>query len=114
VSSEVRAVLELHDLDQLLAFAQDEAVAPVVRRAGYSVEGLPHLARDRDRLAATIDRRWLGWYERALGRYGRGVTIVRDRVCQGCFVQLPTSAAPPPGEGHLHLCESCGRLLFWS
>lgn len=109
----VRPVLELNDLDQLLALVKDPAAA-TLRRAGLSCEGLPQLERERERLAATIDRRWLGWYERAFGRYGRGVTLVRGRVCQGCFVQLPTSAAPPPGEGHLHLCESCGRLLFWT
>jgi hypothetical protein len=112
--SAVRPVLELHDLDQLLALARDGAVVAGLRRAGLSFDGLPLLERDRERLASTVDRRWLGWYERALGRYGRGVTLVRERVCQGCFVQLPTSAAPPQGEGHLHLCESCGRLLFWS
>lgn len=114
MTADVRAVLELHDLDQLLSFAHDGVAALEMRRAGFSLGGIPSLERDRDRIAAGLDRRWLGWYERSLGRYGRGVTIVRERVCQGCFVQLPTSAAPPPGEGHLHLCESCGRLLFWS
>ena len=110
----VRQVLELHDLDQLLLLERDGTAMARLRRAGYSLDGGPALARDRDRLAALIDRRWLGWYERSFGRYGRGVTVVRERVCQGCFMTLPTSAAPPPGEGHLHLCESCGRLLFWT
>lgn len=110
----VRPVLELNDLDQLLGLVADESCAAALRRAGYTLDGAPALVRERERLAATIDRRWLGWYERALGRYGRGLTPVTGRVCQGCFVTLPTSAAPPPGEGHLHLCESCGRLLYWA
>ncbi len=110
----VRAVLELHDLDQLLRFVGDEAAARRLERMGYSLTGVEALARDRDKLASAVERRWLGWYDRSLARYGRGVTHVRERVCQGCFVQLPTSAAPPPGESQLHLCESCGRLLFWS
>lgn len=112
--NDVRAVLELHDLDLLLSLAADEGCSAPLRRAGYAFPGAGVLARERDRLAAGLDRRWLGWYERSLGRYGRGLTLVNGRVCQGCFVTLPTSAAPPPGEGHLHLCENCGRLLYWA
>ena len=111
--TELQAVLELHDLDQLLEFIHDESRASRLRRLGYAIEGLPVLERERERLAGSLDRRWLSLYERSLGRYGRGVTLVRERVCQGCFVTLPTSAAPAPGEAQLHLCESCGRLLYW-
>lgn len=112
--NDVRQVLELHDVDLLLSLVADEENARVLRRAGYTLAGAPALARERGRLAASIDRRWLGWYERSLGRYGRGLTPVNGRVCQGCFVTLPTSTAPPPGEAHLHLCEGCGRLLYWA
>lgn len=111
--SELESVVELHDLDQLLRLVGDTEAAARLKRIGFALEGVPALARERGRLAARIERRWLGWYERSLGRFGRGLTLVRDRVCQGCFVTLPTSAAPPPGEGHLHLCENCGRLLYW-
>lgn len=111
---DARRVLELHDLDQLLLLLSDAPSVEGLRRVGYSLAGAASLARERDKLSAVIDRRWLAWYERSLGRYGRGLTLVRERVCQGCFVTLPTSAAPPPGEGHLHLCENCGRLLYWT
>ena len=37
---------------------------------------------------------------------------MRERVCLGCFVTLPTSASPGVGES-LTLCESCGRILYW-
>jgi hypothetical protein len=34
--------------------------------------------------------------------------------CLGCFVTLPTSVQPRPGEtDSLGLCESCGRILYW-
>lgn len=112
--SAVQGVLELHDLDQLLLLAQDPVSAGRLKRMGFGLDGFAAMARERERLAAGVDRRWLNWYDRSFHRYGRGVTHVRERVCQGCFVQLPTSAAPPPGEAHLHLCESCGRLLYWS
>lgn len=107
-------MLELHDLDQLLVLLADEPSVVGLRRIGFSLGSCAALERERAKLAAGLDRRWLGWYERSLGRYGRGLTLVRERVCQGCFVTLPTSAALPPGEGHLHLCENCGRLLYWA
>jgi len=111
--SAVQAVLELHDLDLLLALGSDPAHRRRLERMGYVLDGAVALERERGRLGAHIDRRWLALYERSLGRYGRGLTGVRERVCQGCFVTLPTSAAPVSGEVLLHVCENCGRLLLW-
>ena len=109
----VHAMLELNDLDQVLELARDPVCRSKLGRLGFQFDGLTTLERERARLIAALDRRWAGLYERSLARYGRGVTLVRERVCQGCFVTLPTSAAPPPGESGLHLCEGCGRLLYW-
>jgi predicted nucleic acid-binding Zn-ribbon protein len=111
--SAARQVLELHDLDQVLELANDRGCRARLERAGFRFEGAAALERERARMLAGIERRWSALYERSLLRYGRGLTLVRERVCQGCFVTLPTSAAPAPGEAGLHLCESCGRLLYW-
>jgi hypothetical protein len=108
-----RAILELHDLDQLLELARDPACRERLGRLGFTFDGLPSLERERTRLVSAVDPRWVGNYERSLARYGRGINLVRDRVCQGCFVTLPTSAAPPVHESGIHLCEGCGRLLYW-
>ncbi len=105
--------LELHELDQLLLQAEEPTHAGRWAALGLPVTTSPVLARDREKLAATLDRRWLGLYERSLGRYGRGLSLVRQRVCLGCRLTLPTSAAPPPGVTALHLCVGCGRLLIW-
>ena len=107
------ALLELHDLDQLLELVRDTACRARLERLGFTFEGLPLLERERTRLASAVDRRWVTTYERSLVRYGRGIHVVRERVCQGCFVTLPTSASPPAGESGIHLCENCGRLLYW-
>jgi predicted nucleic acid-binding Zn-ribbon protein len=109
----VDGFLELHEIDQLLLQATDEPHAERWASLGLKVESAAALVRDRDTLAATLDRRWLGLYERSLGRYGRGLSLVRQRVCLGCRLTLPTSAAPPPGVTALHLCVGCGRLLIW-
>ena len=105
--------LELHELDQLLAQASDAVRSERWRQVGFTLAVSPALTRERERLAERLDRRWLSVYERSRGRYGRGVSSVRNRVCLGCHLTLPTSAAPPPGEACLHLCEGCGRLLLW-
>ena len=109
----MNALLELHDLDQLLELARDPGCRDRLGRLGFTFEGVPGLERERGRLVSAVDRRWVVIYERSLARYGRGINLVRERVCQGCFVTLPTSANPPAGEGGIHLCESCGRLLYW-
>lgn len=111
--SGIDAVLELYDLDLLFEMARQPEGVARLRRAGFSLDGEKALERERLRLTGLIERRWLSLYERSSGRYGQGVTLVRNRVCQGCFMTLPTSSAPAPGEGLLHLCESCGRLLYW-
>ena len=109
----VRGFLELHELDQLIAQAGDPARAARSRAMGFTLTPAPALVREREKLAESLDRRWLSLYERSLGRYGRGLSGIRQRVCLGCHLTLPTSAAPVPGEAHLHLCEGCGRLLLW-
>lgn len=105
--------LELHDLDHLLAQARDPRRVSRWREMGYVVGATTALVRERERLTQRLDRRWLAIYERSLGRYGSGLSAVRKRVCLGCRLTLPTAAAPSPGETHLHLCEGCGRLLYW-
>ena len=107
-------LIELQDLDQFAEMAGVPAHAARLRKLGYSLENLEGLERERARLVGLLDRRWTSLYERSLARYGRGLTAVRARVCQGCFITLPTSAAPPPGEAMVHLCEGCARLLYWA
>lgn len=109
--SEERALLRLHDVDLMLEETRAE-------RRGARVPGLDgrhaaSLERTRGRLAGALDRRWLGIYERARQRYGRGLAAVRGRVCQGCHVTLPTSVQRPEGDVPLSQCESCGRILYW-
>lgn len=109
----VLGFLELHELDQLLLQASEPGHAARWRELGFRLATPVTVLRERERLAESLDRRWLSLYERSLGRYGRGLSGIRQRVCLGCHLTLPTSAAPPPGESHLHLCEGCGRLLLW-
>jgi len=106
----VKRMMRVHDLDVMLREADD---LRAWGRLGFELDQVAVLERERDKLLAGLDPRWTLLYDRAHRRYGRGLTPVRERVCMGCFVRLPASAAPSLGEAMLHLCESCGRLLYW-
>jgi len=110
--NEVASLLQLHDLDLLLSEVSDSGSRAQFKKLGLEIQDLNALERTRSRIVSAIDRRWLNHYERALRRYGRAVAIVRHRVCQGCFIKLPTSASPS-GDEPITVCESCGRLLYW-
>jgi predicted nucleic acid-binding Zn-ribbon protein len=106
-----RDVVRLHDLDLLIEEAQAGGARELAHRAGLPSPGLERIEHERARLSERLERRWGLVYERARRRYGRAVVPVRERVCQGCFITLPTSAAAHPET--LSVCESCGRMLFW-
>ena len=106
------SILELHDLDLLRAELADARVTSRLRRLGYDPPDAKTLDRQRARLIAASEGRWVNQYERVHARYGRAVATVRGRVCQGCFISLPTSASPS-GDEPFTTCESCGRILYW-
>ena len=110
--SALETLLELHDVDVLRAELADGRGVSRLRRLGFSFPESTELDRLREALVGDVDPRWVTHYLRTQARYGRGVTVVRGRVCQGCFITLPTRAAPSDGQP-LTLCESCGRILFW-
>ena len=108
----VECILSLHDVDVMRAEVADTRGLARMRKLGFSFPELAELDRVRQRLLGEVDPRWLLGYERAHARYGRGLTVVRGRACQGCFITLPTRAAPSDGQP-LTTCESCGRILYW-
>ena len=108
----VAALLRLHELDLQLREARDPLAMSRLRKLGFEGGDAGALERLRQRMLPGVERRWLQHYERALQRYGRAVVGVRERVCLGCFVTLPISAAPGPGDA-VTLCEGCGRILYW-
>ena len=111
--SEAKGLLQLHDVDLLDQELADAAGRARLRKMGLAIEPHAALARARQQALEAADRRWTTLYERAYRRYGRGVAAVRDRVCQGCHITLPTSKTPSVA-GTITLCESCSRLLYWA
>jgi predicted nucleic acid-binding Zn-ribbon protein len=110
--TETEALLQLHDADLAREELASAACASRLRKLGAEPMEPASAERARDRLVHAVDRRWVHHYERAKARYGRAVAVVRERVCAGCYITLPTSASPS-GDQALTLCESCGRILYW-
>ena len=110
--SNLGVLLELHDVDVLRGEIADPRSVARLRKFGFTFPVASQLDALRDALVAQLEPRWATHYLRLQGRYGRAVTVVRGRACQGCFITLPTRAAPSDGQP-LTTCESCGRILFW-
>ena len=108
------SVVLLADIDALLREAGNAEARTRLRKLGFELGDPARLMAMRTRLLAGMERRWVLAYERAFGRYGRAVVAVRDRVCSGCFVTLPTVARPRAAAEALHVCQSCGRILYWA
>lgn len=103
-------LLRIHDLD-LLRLEIGDSSAARLRRLGLTVAPAERLTLRRAGLVASLDAHWRQHYERAERRYGSGVAALRGRVCQGCFMTLPRSAAPG-SLGGVSTCEACGRILI--
>ena len=112
--SPMASVVLLADLDALIRETADPACRSRLRKLGFEIDDSAKLAALRARTIGGLERRWVLAYERAFQRYGRAVVPVRDRVCSGCFVTLPTIARPRAAGETLHVCQSCGRILYWS
>jgi hypothetical protein len=110
--SALPGLLQVQDMDLLIGEMDSAEGRAALTRMGFALGDDRVLRRQRLRAFTAVDRRWQRLYERSQLRYGRGVVGVRDRVCQGCRITLPTSAAPGPGE-YLTVCELCARILYW-
>ena len=110
--TESATALLLHDLHLLEAELTDPRAQGRLRKLGLPMAPHKDFERTLQRAEGAMDRRWGYLYDRARHRYGRGVVVVRDRVCLGCRITLPTSVTPSAA-GALTLCESCGRILYW-
>lgn len=101
----------LHDHDLLLDEAHTHGAPQRLKALGLPTGPVAVIERSRATVAHGIERRWMVAYDRARVRYGRGMVAVRERVCVGCFMKMPTSAVPA---GDLPVqCESCARVLYW-
>src|SRR4051794_29978791 len=66
-----------------------------------------------DELRKKIPAPILGHYERLMERGKKGVAIVKNGVCTGCYMRLATGAMGMLlRRGDVQLCDTCGRYLY--
>jgi hypothetical protein len=67
------------------------------------------LAKIRESVPAPV----LGHYDRLVARGKKGVAIVRNHTCTGCYMRQPIGKITTLMRGEdIQLCDSCGRYLY--
>lgn len=105
---QLRCLVALQDIDNMLLDSSEE------QDIGFDTTGQENAKQIRDEVASKIDPPMLRTYERLHKRYRRAVVPVKDEICLGCFVKLPTSLSTRGKENAVVFrCENCGRILYW-
>lgn len=105
---QLRCLVALQDIDNMITESAEE------RELGFKTEGIENLNEMRDEVASKIDPPLLRTYERLHQRYRRAVVPVKNEICLGCFVKLPTSLSTKGKDNIIVFrCENCGRILYW-
>ncbi|MDP8219662.1 MAG: C4-type zinc ribbon domain-containing protein [Candidatus Theseobacter exili] len=114
---QIENLVKLQNLDREIAnmLGNEEAQASDSDFDFDSLEKLDKMRRKRVRLAKTIDKRIIRYYERLKGNKGdkNAVVPVVNAVCQGCNISVPTStAAKLQRKDSITTCDHCGRFIY--
>jgi len=105
---QLRCLVALQDIDNMISDNANE------QELGFKTEGMEKMQQLRQEVASQIDLPLLRNYERLHQRYRRAVVPVKDEICLGCFIKLPTSLSTKGKENIVVFrCENCGRILYW-
>lgn len=113
MNAQVKLLVALQDMDQMIRDAEDEAKAKQLRDMGFSLPGIDELKQARDKLVDQIVPRHRNYYGRLSQKYGHAVVPVINNFCTGCFANIPSSFTSSINEDKVLNCESCGRILYW-
>lgn len=104
----------LQDLDEMIAESENTEILTQQEEMGFEIKGLEKLIEAREELQKKIPSEILNHYNRVRGRYGRAIAPVKDNICLGCFITIPTRiSSREMGNQVLRNCENCGRYLYW-
>jgi len=108
LNKQLELLVALQDLDIMIKDIED------VKQIGFDVEGREKLEEARNELTAKLDKRLLFNYEKLRKRYKRSIVPVKDDVCLGCFMRVPTQLITRGRKDQDVInCEGCGRILYW-
>lgn len=108
LNKQLELLVALQDLDIMIKDIED------VKQIGFEVEGKEKLQEARNELVSKIKKPVLSNYEKLKARYKRAIVPVKDDVCLGCFMRIPTALfTRGRSDQEVLLCEGCGRILYW-
>lgn len=108
LNEQLELLVTLQDLD-IMILEIDQ-----VQGLGFEVAGKEKLREAREEMIKKISIPLLSNYEKLRARFRRAIVPVKDDVCLGCFMRVPTSLSTV-GRSHQKVitCEGCGRILYW-
>jgi predicted nucleic acid-binding Zn-ribbon protein len=108
LNKQLELLVALQDLDIMIKDIED------VKHIGFDVQGKEKLEEARVDLVTKISKPLLFNYEKLKSRYKRSIVPVKDDICLGCFMRIPTSLfTRGRSDKEVILCEGCGRILYW-
>ena len=107
-------LVSLQDLDEMISEAEDTDILHQQEELGFEIKGLEKLKAARQELMDKVPPDVLTHYKKIIKRYGRAIAPVRESICLGCFITIPTALSSKEiGNQVLRNCENCGRFLYW-
>ncbi|HAX97563.1 MAG TPA: hypothetical protein DCY12_01345 [Candidatus Atribacteria bacterium] len=104
----------LQDLDEMISESNNTEIITQQEEMGFEINGLEKLIEAREELIQKIPPEVFNHYNRVRARYGRAIAPVRENICLGCFIKIPTQiSSREMGNQVLRNCENCGRYLYW-
>jgi predicted nucleic acid-binding Zn-ribbon protein len=108
LNKQLEFLVALQDLDMIIKDIED------VKALGFHAEGIENLQEARAELIQKIKKPLLSTYNKLQGRYKRSIVPVKNDVCLGCFMRIPTQLITRGrSDQDVILCEGCGRILYW-
>ncbi len=108
LNKQLELLVALQDLDVMILDAEE------VKQLGFKVAGKDKLEKAQQELTLKIDKPLLFNYEKLKKRYKRAIVPVKDDVCLGCFMRVPTQLITRGrSDQQVINCEGCGRILYW-
>ncbi|MFQ5865953.1 MAG: zinc ribbon domain-containing protein [bacterium] len=108
LNKQLEFLVALQDLDVMIRDTEE------VKELGFEIAGKEKLKEARDELTQKISKPLLSNYEKLKARYRRSIVPVKDNVCLGCFMKIPTSLSTRGrSDQDIITCEGCGRILYW-
>ena len=104
----------LQDLDEMISELNNAEIITQQEEMGFEINGLEKLTEAREELMNKIPPEVFNHYNRVRTRYGRAIAPVRENICLGCFIKIPTQiSSREMGNQVLRNWENCGRYLYW-